>query len=132
MSELIPLIKTLTNDNLLFIDLIDRCITAIENDNNEDIDSLNKEISSEIIKRDSNVILFKEAMSNNGFTSIKDIPKPPEMKEEDFNNTISLFKQSILDGKEKLSEYYKVLSMEFNMLNIIKPLPNKNKVNLKF
>lgn len=132
MIELVNLIKTLTHDNYVFIDLLTEGIQIIEDEDNELIDNLNKRIRSEIITREANYSAFKEAMKKYNFTKVDEIPCPNEISSEDFSLIIKDFQKSVETGAEKMQEYYKAFSIEYNMINKIKSLGRKNKIDIKF
>lgn len=132
MIELVNLIKTLTHDNYVFIDLLTEGIQIIEDEDNELIDNLNKRIRSEIITREANYSAFKEAMKKYNFTKVDEIPCPNEISSEDFSLIIKDFQKSVETGAEKMQEYYKAFSIEYNMINKIKCLGRKNKIDIKF
>lgn len=131
MKELIEVMTSLISDNEHILNVIDKNIDCVKNN---DIDTLNKETNSFYsflnnykIKNDK----FKELMKINGFSSIWDIEKNKEFDFENKRDFLKKFEQTIRDAQTKINLYSKLISSELNTINKIKYFKDKGNIDFK-
>lgn len=131
MKELIELIKIVTKDNLVLTELTKKYIDVLHGDNNEELNTISKQIREEMIKRNENNIKFRDYMAKYNLTKVDQIIKPEDINETEFNNIIDSFKKSVIEGKDILEICFKEFSAEYNMINKIQHLGRKSKLDIK-
>lgn len=131
MKELIEVMTSLISDNEHILNVIDKNIDCVKNN---DIDTLNKEtnnfysfLNNYKIKNDK----FKELMKINGFSSIWDIEKNKEFDFENKRDFLKKFEQTIRDAQTKINLYSKLISSELNTINKIKYFKDKGNIDFK-
>lgn len=131
MKELINLIEIVTKDNLVLTELTKKYIDVLHGDNNEELNTISKQIREEMIKRNENNIKFRDYMAKYNLTKVDQIIKPEDINETEFNNIIDSFKKSVIEGKDILEICFKEFSAEYNMINKIQHLGRKSKLDIK-